>query len=342
MGKKYRYEDVYKIFIDNGCLLLEEKYINNRTNMKYKCICGNTDLIRLDNFQKGDRCKECRYRKSADSKRTDYETVRSVFKKFGCILLSTKFISSKEPLEYICSCGRYSITTYDIMKKGHLCKECGIERRSESKKIPYEEVKKSFEKYNCLLLTDKDKYDGIKSKVEYICSCGEKSKVSAEVFYYGNQFGCMKCASEKRSGENNHRWNGGISTILQYIRYKMIKWKRDSILNSNYKCVVTGNTFDVIHHLYGFDQIINEAFNNLKISKREIVNEYNDDELNVLINEVIRLHDKYPPGVCLTNEVHDDFHKTYKYGKNTPEQFYEFYRMKTGKEYMYDIIDNAI
>jgi hypothetical protein len=58
MAEKYKFdiEDVRKIFSDNNCELLATKYINNSTNLKYKCECGNTACIKLYKLQRGDRC----------------------------------------------------------------------------------------------------------------------------------------------------------------------------------------------------------------------------------------------------------------------------------------------
>jgi hypothetical protein len=40
--------------------------------------------------------------------------------------------------------------------------------------------------------------------------------------------------------------------------------------------------------------------------------------------ECVRLHKIHGVGVCLTNKIHSLFHKIYKYGGSTEEQFNEF------------------
>jgi hypothetical protein len=52
-------EDVKKLFADNGCTLLETKYINNHTNMRYVCNCGEESDITYTNFRRGQRCYKC-------------------------------------------------------------------------------------------------------------------------------------------------------------------------------------------------------------------------------------------------------------------------------------------
>ena len=56
---KFKFEDVQQYFKDQGCELLEKKYINVRTKMKYKCSCGDTNYITFYSFQLGRRCKKC-------------------------------------------------------------------------------------------------------------------------------------------------------------------------------------------------------------------------------------------------------------------------------------------
>ena len=59
-NKKFTFEEVRNIFEENGCELLEDKYINNRTSMRFRCSCGNVSNARLDSFKKGRRCQKCK------------------------------------------------------------------------------------------------------------------------------------------------------------------------------------------------------------------------------------------------------------------------------------------
>jgi hypothetical protein len=223
MPKKYTIEAVKEIFRNSGCLLLEDEYINNRTNMKYICVCGNQSEIRLDDFLHGKRCRKCKNKKIGNSKRKTIDEVRKVFEKYGCVLLSTIYVNAKSPLDYICVCGNPSITTYDVMKRGCLCENCGIEKRSKSRRIPYIKVKECFESKSCVLLTSENDYIGITSVVKYLCSCGEQAEVVADVFYNGSQEGCMKCAPKRRAEFCQEKY--GVDNPMQVpeIKEKSLK-----------------------------------------------------------------------------------------------------------------------
>ena len=56
---KFTLEYVKQYFEDNGCVLLEKKYINNSNKLSYKCSCGNKSKITFGNFRSGHRCRKC-------------------------------------------------------------------------------------------------------------------------------------------------------------------------------------------------------------------------------------------------------------------------------------------
>jgi hypothetical protein len=116
----------------------------------------------------------------------------------------------------------------------------------------------------------------------------------------------------------------GYYYLRQYISGKNSDWRKRSISASNGKCAVSGNKFDDVHHLYGANLIIVEALKNLGITQKEDARDYSDEELNKILKEFLRLQNNYPLGVCLSSDVHKEFHSIYGFGNNTPEQFKEF------------------
>lgn len=63
LKQKLSFDSVAKFFEENGCILLEEKYINAHKKMKYICYCGYIAEINYNNFKNGKRCKNCAIKK---------------------------------------------------------------------------------------------------------------------------------------------------------------------------------------------------------------------------------------------------------------------------------------
>ena len=126
------------------------------------------------------------------------------------------------------------------------------------------------------------------------------------------------------NGEENGRWEGGITSVYFMLRSNITEKKKKSMEKCNYKCVITGENFDEIHHLTPFNKIVDVALNSLGMERRK-VKEYSKEEINNLVNLVKKLHNQ-ELGVCLTKKVHKEFHDLYGYKNPTKEDFEEFKR----------------
>lgn len=112
--------------------------------------------------------------------------------------------------------------------------------------------------------------------------------------------------------------------LSEFIRKRNKKWKLQSARNCSFKCVITGKRFQHIHHLYGMNMILNETLEDLKFTPNVTIKELSDKDLNTILSHFYDVQSKYPLGICLTKEIHKQFHDEYGYGDNTPEQFQEF------------------
>lgn len=174
------------------------------------------------------------------------------------------------------------------------------------------------------------------------CNLGLKTNVffnNDEIEFIKNNW---KEMSDDEIGEVLNRNPGGIQNkrlelglsrydirdssydLTTYLRGKLFKWKQDSIKNCNYKCVITGERFDNIHHIYGFNLIFDEFISTYNVPIHKSILSYSNDELKDLTEKFITIHNKYPLGLCLRKDIHEKFHDIYGYGYNTPEQWYEF------------------
>lgn len=118
--KKWTNENVKVYFQEQGCELLSE-YKDIQQRLKYKCSCGNISYVKLSNFQRGNRCKEC----ANNRIRHDYDFVRTFFQENGCTLISEKYTSSTfQKLDYICSCGNPHSIRFLSFQRGERCPNC--------------------------------------------------------------------------------------------------------------------------------------------------------------------------------------------------------------------------
>lgn len=165
---------------------------------------------------------------------------------------------------------------------------------------------------------------------QLLCPNGHIHRTTFESFKSGTR--CKECFYDSIRGENSPFWKGGISQIQNYLRNGLYSWRKKSIQECNGKCVISGQPYEAIHHLYSFDNILNNALKMLNIDFKKTIYEYGEEMLDKLKTLVKTLHSDVPLGVCLTEDIHKLFHSIYGYGSNTPKQFYEFQEnIKIGK-----------
>ena len=115
-------------------------------------------------------------------------------------------------------------------------------------------------------------------------------------------------------------------SLEHYLRTNNVKWKKESMANCNYKCILSGKRFDVIHHLYSFNLIFQDTINKYNFEIKE-VSDYSNEELHLISDAFLAEQALHPLGVCITEEIHRHFHSIYGYGFNTPEQWNEFVKL---------------
>ena len=116
---KLPYNDVKKYIESFGYILLSTEYMNNKTKLELKCPEGHIYNARYDNFQHGDRCKEC-----AGLKKHDIDYVKKYIESFNYILLSTEYKNNKSYLKLQCPEGHIYNVIYNSFQKGRRCPKC--------------------------------------------------------------------------------------------------------------------------------------------------------------------------------------------------------------------------
>jgi len=171
--RQFSYKYVKQYFKKHACDLLEDKYINNCTSMKYKCICGNISKISFASFQKGTRCAKC-----GGTKKHTFEFIKDYFKKQGCKILEKKYINSETPMKYKCKCGNISKICFYNFKMGKRCRKCAIEKNSGTSHYNYNPNLTNEDRVDRRLTSKYKKWrKKIYAKDNYICqNCFQKGK----------------------------------------------------------------------------------------------------------------------------------------------------------------------
>ena len=178
----------------------------------------------------------------------------------------------------------------------HKCTECNG-KNNVRKDI--EECRYIFENQGFVLL--ENEYVNCKTKMKYICNCGEIRYTTLDTVMHNKINSCNLCKGEKLSGKLHHNWNGGITDENVRLRNSKRgrKWRRDVFLRDNFtcqKCQCQGKELNA-HHIKNFST---------------------NEELRYELNN----------GITLCRDCHidspDSFHRIYGTKENTKEQLEEF------------------
>ena len=317
---------IYKIHKNN---LIISNFISNDDYADFHCnICGhNWFSIVKSVATSGTGCPKCGFKKFSDLCRFKIEDVKIFIESKNCKLISTEYVNNRKKLEIQFECGHIGFMSFYVFKRGERCSCTAKQRMKET--IGNKTKPKILEELNSVnfkFISFSDEIVGWGSDVTYECSYGHIETRDIRTFMRRKT--CKECTKIKQSlnqtGSNGSNWQGGLTELKSYLNKYIKDWKKESIKNSNYKCVISGKRFDDVHHLQSFNLLLKEAIQELNLELKDTVGEYLEEELFLLINKIKEVHNRYPLGVCLTKSWHKRFHKEYGIGDTTPQQWYEF------------------
>lgn len=343
--RKKEFEEVLEFFKKENYILLTKKdeYVNSKTRLKAICPNGHEYETNATNFYHGNRCRKCHFQKLAEIHLLDFDYIKQEFEKEGFIVVDKNYKGVNEKLN--CLCKKHikksiiHISYIQLKNNKNLCPHCIKEQKVKRLINKYDYIHKKFIDKNFKLITSKKEY--IERKIEdkelvfrFICNkhyfYGEQ-KIKEKSF--SDKSTCKYCTKDLIKGENHSNWNGGISSLTEFLRSKINNWKIDSFKKYNYKCYLTNSERNlVIHHVYPFSEIVKESLEELNLDIKKSIGEYSEEELNSIIEKVNKNHYKYGLGVCLRSDIHKLFHMEYSFFNFTPKDFEEFVvRFKNGE-----------
>lgn len=135
-------------------------------------------------------------------KRLSIGEISKRFSSEGCILLEGQtYCGNESPLQYVCSCGKQSMTTWARFRRGSRCVQCGKSKADAKKRSDLSYVKNCFTDRGCELLDEN--YVNNYTPLRFRCSCGNVSVIRLFALLKGQR--CDKCGIKK--GDQHYRWN---------------------------------------------------------------------------------------------------------------------------------------
>ena len=325
--------------IDENIKILSTEYSNNLTKLDCECLIdGNKWTATAASLLAGSGCPKCGIARSTKKRSLTIEEVTERIKTINPTvkIISKEYINAHEKLECECLvCGNKFKNVWGNLISGQKCPKCSRKWSEERKNrvvvykafFTIDEIKEKLYEINPDIEILSDIYVNNSAKLKCRCRIdGTEWEVSWGHLHSGQK--CPKCARKDRSGKNHYCWKGGTTPIQNHLRRKALQWRKDSMKHCNFKCVITGKRFDDIHHIHGFDLILEETLLIENLPIHDKINQYTKQEMLRIEKTCLDLHYKYGLGACLTTDEHVLFHSIYGQGGNTPEQWAEFLELK--------------
>lgn len=309
----------------NNYTYLNGKYFDMYTP-KYNVICskGHNWNVNFREFKSGTRCPICMIEKNKNNhpRRLDEDDIYEMYRSEGYIPLG-KYINIMTKIKVICPNRHEWDSVPNAFKVGSRCKYC-----FGAVKYTLGEAKEIFIDNGFIPIFDN--YKNNREKMPYICSKHKDYGIQYTALL-GVLLGYESCAECKKinySGENHPMWKGGLKEIKMYLRSCIIdSWIKPSLRLTNYRCAITNINSNkiAVHHLNkNFNEILLEVFKITSLEVKRKTGDYTLEELLILRNTCIDLHEKYGLGIPILREIHVFFHRLYGFNNNNKEQFEEF------------------
>lgn len=296
MGKVVAYNKTTILELLEYCdkhdiIFLDNEYINNNTNHKWKC--KKHDEIHTAKLVKIKRMNRLKCCYEANKRNLLIESVAKFCKDMNISLIS-EYTSCQKHLLWKCNTHNevFSSTKHFLQNHSPLC--C-----RNYKKL--EEIKKHAAEFNVEFLEDYYKNDQMKYK--WLCKkCNIVNITTFNILKTGSLPRC--CHLKAVSGENSPKYNKDLSDeyrVKRRISPEVSKWRQAVIKRDNCTC-----------------QVCTITINDSKIVAHHIFSYIDNPDIRFDVSN----------GITLCVRCHINFHKIYGNGKNNVDQLNEFMNNK--------------
>lgn len=325
--KKHTIEEVRGFLAEFNYTLLTTEYINHEQKLNMICDKGHDCYISFKCFKNKIRCKICANINRGIKQSIPFIEVKKRIENNDYKIISGEdnYTNQYSVLIVECPNGHEYTSSFANLKSAKFkCRECANIELSMKRRTDGNIVYSAFIEKGLLPQFQANDYISTKHRLPYICPnhISEGIKLTTYSDVRKSKFLCKSCYLEHNNKENHWNWQGGLSSLTDYLRIRLNEWKFNSLKAFDFKCAISDvHTKDLeIHHLYNFSDIVKETMNilNLPILK---ISQYTESELNLIENTFNEIHNEYGLGIPLTKEIHTEYHMTFGFDNNTPMQF---------------------
>ena len=289
-----------------------------------------------------------------------FEKLKEKNRDWDKIEFLSPFVKAKQKIECKCRvCGHEWSPIPSSLLQGTGCRVCRMKEQIESQTKTHEQFMQEFNDIkanNCHLAHIEllGKYKNEKTKIKAKCHyCNKEWCATPRNLLKGS--GCPYCkgrfVSQYRKnnnlwcGENNPRhinpmcgkdnpnWKDGATSLYRELRSETRDWFIETNKYFDWRCALTGEKFDNVHHLVAFKDILNEVLDVYELERRKTIGDYSEEEQLLIKDGIRQLHKKYGYGVSLCEPVHILFHRLYGYESCTKFEFLEFVNRFVGGDF---------
>lgn len=208
-------------------ILLTTIYKNSKQKLEYICPNGHRHSISWDKWRQGYRCPYC-----SNVGKPTIKFIRDQFEKDKYILLTEKYINSRQRLNYVCLNGHKHVISWNKWKAGRRCPVCAIINMSGSGH-PNWQGGISCEPY-CDVWIDRKYKDSIKQRDNHKCInpyCQKKQGYTGQLTIHHIDYNKKSCGPENlitlcrscNSRANKDRnWHTAWYQAIMYRRYEYV------------------------------------------------------------------------------------------------------------------------
>lgn len=174
-------------------ILLSKEYRNCSQKLEYICPQGHKYIITWNNWKQGARCAIC-----ANVVKLSFNYIKTLFENEGYVLLTNKYVNSRQKLQYSCSYGhKHSVMLSDWKYHGSRCPTCAYIKKSGAGH-PNWKGGISCEPY-CDAWADKEYKESIKERDNYQCQnpyCFKKQGLASQLSIHHIDYDKKNCGPD--------------------------------------------------------------------------------------------------------------------------------------------------